>query len=101
MQLVFFDLLLQECYSLLIELVLVLESLHNTITNAINLLEMTDLAMTLLDEDLLLGELAVLAGNLVVVLVDDAQQLLDFLQGLRELEIDILELYFFLILLNM
>ena len=73
MQLVFFDLLLQKCDSLLIEFVLVFESLHDSVTYVVNLLEMSNLAMTFLYKDLFLRELAMLDGDLIVVFIDDTQ----------------------------
>ena len=61
---------------------------------------MSDLAMTFLYKDLFLRELALLDGNLVVVLVDNTQQLFDFLQSVCKLEVYIFELGILLILLE-
>ena len=52
-QLVLFDLLLKEDNSLLVQSVLVLKCLHNAIPDAIDLLKVVDLGVTVVNETLL------------------------------------------------
>ena len=52
-QLVLFDLLLKEDNSLLVQSVLVLKCLHNAIPDAVDLLKVVDLGVTVVNETLL------------------------------------------------